>query len=112
MLSFVELAPFTKAREAYGMGDDEFTELQGYLAAHPYTGDVIPGSGGDAVKHAGAVPLTANVADCALSTSCDSREDKSSWVLVLLYGKNVRDNVKPGLLKKLREVFEHGENER
>lgn len=44
--SFIELAPFVRAREAYGMDDVEFAELQLALAAAPESGDVIPGSGG------------------------------------------------------------------
>jgi hypothetical protein len=109
MLSFVELAPFTKAREAYGMGDDEFTELQGYLAAHPYTGDVIPSSGG---CRKARWRSSAHGKRGGLRVIYFLRLARGQIVLVLLYGKNVRDNVKPGLLKKLREVFEHGENER
>jgi len=42
VLSFIELTPFAKAREAYGMADDEFAELHTYLAGHPEAGAVIP----------------------------------------------------------------------
>lgn len=44
--SFIELAPFVRASEAYGMDDGEFAELQLALAAAPESGGVIPGSGG------------------------------------------------------------------
>jgi len=45
VLTFIELEPFAKAREAL-LDDGEFTRLQLHLLAQPEAGDVIPGSDG------------------------------------------------------------------
>ncbi len=109
MLSFIELAPFTKAREAYGIDDEEFGELQAHLAAHPHAGDVIPGSDGcRKMRWRGAGRGKRG----GLRIIYFLRLAHGQIVLVLLYGKNVRENVKPQLLKQLREAFEYGEDER
>lgn len=42
---FVEAPAFTRFRENY-LNDEEFSELQLYLATHPESGDLIPGGGG------------------------------------------------------------------
>jgi hypothetical protein len=43
--TFIELQPFAAVRDKY-LNDEEFAELQSYLAMHPEAGDVIPRSGG------------------------------------------------------------------
>lgn len=109
MLSFLELAPFTKAREAYGMEDEEFGDLQIYLAEHPRAGAVIPGSDGcRKMRWSGAGRGKRG----GLRIIYFLRLTHGQIVLVLLYGKNVRENVKPQLLKQLREAFEYDEDER
>jgi len=42
---FVEAPAFTRFREDY-LGDDEFAELQSYLAKSPEAGDMVSGAGG------------------------------------------------------------------
>ena len=42
---FVEAPAFTRFRDDY-LNDDEFAELQNYLAANPWAGDIVPGAGG------------------------------------------------------------------
>jgi hypothetical protein len=109
LLSFIELAPFARAREAYGMDDAEFSELQAALGAQPEAGDVIPGTGG-----------------CRkLRWRAQGRGKRGGYrviyflrtaegliVLVLLYSKNVRDNVEPELLKQLKARYGHGQADR
>ena len=45
MFTFVETALFTRLITEY-LTDEEYSELQYYLAEHPESGAVIPGSGG------------------------------------------------------------------
>ena len=109
LLSFIELAPFARAREAYGMDDTELAELQAAMLAEPEAGDVIPGSDG-----------------CRkLRWRAQGRGKRGGYrviyflrnaagliVLVLLYAKNVRDDVDPDLLKQLKAGSHHGKADR
>lgn len=109
LLSFIELAPFVRAREAYGMDDAELAELQAAILAEPEVGDVIPGSGG-----------------CRkLRWRAQGRGKRGGYrviyflrtaagliVLALLYAKNVRDDVDPVLLKQLKARLQHGQADR
>jgi hypothetical protein len=102
LLSFIELAPFSRAREAYGLDDAEFAELQTALLADPEAGDVIPGSGGCRKlrwRAQGRGKRGGYRVIYFLRTAA------GSIVLVLLYAKNVRDDVEPELLRKLKEKF-------
>jgi len=108
VLSFIELTPFAKAREAYGMADDEFAELQVYLAGHPEAGAVIPASSGcRKLRWRGA----GHGKRGGYRVIYFLRLSHGLIVLVLLYGKNVRDNVEPALLRQLRKAFEHVQDE-
>ncbi|EQD50637.1 hypothetical protein B1A_09732 [mine drainage metagenome] len=109
LLSFIELAPFAQAREAYGMDDAEFAELQLALAAEPEAGDVIPGSGG-CRKWRWRAPGRGKRGGYRVIYFL--RIAEGSVVLVLLYAKNVRDNVDPGLLRQLKARFDHGQADR
>lgn len=103
LFSFIELAPFERAREVYDMDDAEFAELQMALLAEPEAGDVIPGSGGcrklrwrakGRGKRGGyRVIYFLRIAEGLI-------------VLVLLYAKNVHDNIDPILLKRLKAGFD------
>lgn len=106
LLSFIELAPFVRAREAYGMGDAEFAELQLALAAEPEAGDVIPGSGGCRKLRWRAQGRGKRGGYRVIYFL---RTAEGSIVLVLLYAKNVRDNVDPELLRQLKTRFDHGQ---
>ena len=44
-MEFIETSLFTEVLTGY-LSDDEYRELQLYLAAHPEAGDVMPGTGG------------------------------------------------------------------
>ena len=44
-MEFIETPLFTEALPGY-LSDDEYRELQLYLAAHPEAGEVMPGTGG------------------------------------------------------------------
>lgn len=109
LLSFIELAPFVRAREAYGMGDAEFAELQLALVAEPAAGDVIPGSGGCRKLRWRAQGRGKRGGYRVIYFL---RTAEGSIVLVLLYAKNVRDNVDPELLRQLKTRFDHGQADR
>ncbi len=107
LLSFIELAPFTRACEAYGMDDPELAELQAALIATPEAGDVIPGSGG-CRKLRWRVQGRGKRGGYRVIYFLHTVE--GSIVLALLYAKNVRDNMEPKLLKQLRARFEQWPN--
>jgi hypothetical protein len=102
MFEFIELAPFARAREAYGMDDVEFAQLQAALMADPDAGDVIPASSG-CRKLRWRAPGRGKRGGYRLIYFM--RDAQGQIVLVLLYAKNVRENVEPALLRELKERF-------
>lgn len=44
-MEFLEAPAFTRHVSSY-LADDDYRELQSWLASHPDSGDLIPGSGG------------------------------------------------------------------
>lgn len=104
LLAFIELAPFARAREVYGMDDSEFAELQASLLADPEAGEVIPGSGGCRKLRWRA---TGRGKRGGFRVVYFLRTAKGAIVLVLLYAKNVRENIEPELLRKLKARFDH-----
>ena len=104
MLTFIELHPFAAVRDKY-LNDEEFAELQHDLAANPESGNLIPGSGGcrklrwsaEGRGKRGGVRIIYFL-----------RLRAAQIVLVTMYAKNVRENIDPGVLKRLKEIFENG----
>jgi hypothetical protein len=104
MFTFVELHPFATVRDKY-LDDSDFLSLQFYLIEHPDAGDVIPHSGG-----------------CRkLRWATHGRGKRGGVrviyflhlgprriVLVTMYAKNVRENIDPKLLRRLKEIYEDG----
>ena len=104
MFTFIELEPFAAVRDKY-LDDDEFAELQWYLAGQPDAGDVIPGSSGcRKVRWA----LAGRGKRGGARVIYFVRLASGQIVLVTMYGKNVRENVDPALLRRLKEGFENG----
>jgi len=103
LFTFIELQPFAAIRDKY-LTDEEFAEFQSYLAMHPEAGDVIPHSGGcrklrwaaEGRGKRGGVRVIYFL-----------RLKPGQIVLVTMYAKNVRDNIDPGILKRLKGAFEH-----
>jgi hypothetical protein len=104
VFTFIELPSFASVRDKY-LDDDEFAALQWYLAGQPDAGDVIPGSGGcRKVRWA----LAGRGKRGGARAIYFLRLASGQIVLVTMYGKNVRENVDPTLLKRLKERFENG----
>lgn len=101
--SFIELAPFASAREAYGMDDTELAELQAALIQEPETGDVIPESDG-CRKLRWRAPGRGKRGGYRVIYF--TRNAAGAIVLVLLYAKSVQENVDSGLLRKLKASFD------
>lgn len=104
MFSFIELQPFAAVRDKY-LSDDDFAALQFFLSEHPDAGNVIPHSGGcrklrwaaEGRGKRGGVRIIYFL-----------RLGPEQIVLVTMYVKNVQENIDPGLLKHLKEMFENG----
>ncbi len=104
MLTFIELESFALVRDKY-LDDDDFAEFQWYLAGQPDAGNVIPGSGGcRKVRWA----LAGRGKRGGARVIYFLRLVSGQIVLVTMYGKNVRENIDPALLKRLKEGFENG----
>lgn len=104
MLSFIELPSFAAVRDRY-LDDDEFMALQQHLAEHPSAGEVIPGSGGCRKLRWGA---TGRGKRGGIRLIYFLRLASGQIVLVTVYAKNVRENIDPRLLRRIKEGFERG----
>ena len=104
MFTFVELQPFAAVRDKY-LSDDEFAVLQFYLAEHPDAGNVICHSGGCRKVRWAAEGRGKRGGVRVIYFLCLGPEQ---IVLVTIYAKNVRENIDPELLRRLKEVFEGG----
>jgi mRNA-degrading endonuclease RelE of RelBE toxin-antitoxin system len=104
VLTFIELAPFAAVRDKY-LDDQEFAALQQYLVEHPDAGEVIPRSGGCRKLRWGA---TGRGKRGGMRVIYFLRLASGQIVLVTIYAKNVRENIDPRLLKRLKEGFDRG----
>lgn len=104
MLSFIELPAFAGVRDKY-LNDDEFMVLQQYLAENPSAGEVIPRSGGCRKLRWSA---TGRGKRGGTRVIYFLRLASGQIVLVTMYSKNVREDVDPRLLRRIKEDFERG----
>jgi hypothetical protein len=104
VFTFIELPPFENVRDKY-LDDDEFAALQWYLTAHPEAGDLVPRSGGCRKMRWG---LAGRGKRGGARVIYFLRLASGQIVLVTMYGKNVRKNIDPALLRRLKEIFENG----
>ncbi|MDQ6959961.1 MAG: DNA-binding protein [Mariprofundaceae bacterium] len=104
MFTVAETETFVRQAGAY-WNDEERAEFISFIASHPEAGDVIPGSGGvrklrwrakGKGKRGGVRVIYFNM----------TAEGKI-WLL-LIYGKNVRENIPAHVLKKVKEELAHG----
>ena len=104
MFTFIEMPSFASVRDKY-MNDAEFMALQLFLIEHPDAGDVIPYSGG-CRKLRWVVEGRGKRGGLRLIYFL--RLNSGQIVLVTMYTKNVRENINPKLLRRLKEMFENG----
>ena len=104
MFQFIELHPFASVRDRY-LDDEEFISLQAYLAVNPDAGDVIPRSGG-CRKLRWAVQERGKRGGVRVIYFL--RLGQGQIVLVTMYAKSVRENIDPGVLRQIKESFNHG----
>jgi mRNA-degrading endonuclease RelE of RelBE toxin-antitoxin system len=104
MFTFIELHPFAAVRDRY-LSEDDFAALQLFLVEHPDAGNVIPRSGGcrklrwaaEGRGKRGGVRVIYFL-----------RLNPEQIVLVIMYAKNVQEDIDPKLLRRLKEMFENG----
>lgn len=101
LFEFIELAPFARARDAYGMDDVEFAQLQTTLRGHPDAGEVIPATDG-CRKLRWRAPGRGKRGGYRVIYFLRNAQDQI--VLVLLYAKSVRETIEPGLLRELKKA--------
>jgi mRNA-degrading endonuclease RelE of RelBE toxin-antitoxin system len=104
MVTFIELGPFASVREKY-LDDEEFWALQRYLIENPDAGSIVPRSGGCRKLRWSGVGRGKRG---GIRVIYFVRPDPLRIILVTMYAKNVRDNIDPELLRRLKEVFENG----
>jgi mRNA-degrading endonuclease RelE of RelBE toxin-antitoxin system len=102
MFTFVETRLFSRLIHDY-LSEEEYSNLQGHLAAWPESGDVVPGTGGvrkirwvakGRGKRGGVrVVYLARVAKEVI------------WLLTI-YAKNEAESIPANVLRKMREELE------
>ena len=102
MFTVVETPTFSKLAADY-WSEDERGEFAAWIAADPETGDVVPGSGGvrkvrwsrkGSGKRGGVRVIYFN------------RLANGEIWLLLIYAKNVKDNIPAHVLKMIKEEIE------
>ena len=103
MFPFIETSSFENWKPKY-LSDDENAELQQFLLAQPFAGDLVPGSGGVRKLRwkvrgrgkRGGVRIIYYV-----------RFEPNEFWMLTIYAKSRHENVPSHILKKLKEIFEN-----
>jgi hypothetical protein len=104
MLTVIETPTFSRLAADYWT-EDERAEFVTWIAQNPESGDVVPGSGGcrkvrwtrkGMGKRGGVRVIYFN------------RLVNGEVWLLLIYAKNVRDNIPAQVLRQIKEEIEHG----
>jgi hypothetical protein len=104
MFTFIESSVFQRVRDVY-MDDDEYAELQAFMARDPEAGALVPGSGGVRKlrwRRAGMGKRGGLRVIYYVRYSPDE-----VWMLSV-YAKAQLDNVPGHVLKAILEVFRSG----
>ena len=103
-MEFIELKSFTKAFDEL-FEDEGLRALQNFLRDEPTRGDLIPGGGG-LRKVRFADPKRSKGKRGGLRIIY-YLEDTTLYLL-MMYGKNVQDDISPEVKKRLRQMIKEG----
>ncbi len=103
MYTFVESTIFARYRPDY-LSDDEYAQLQWFLAEHPMMGDVVPHSGG-VRKMRWRTGETGKRGGIRVIYYLQTHRGEI-WLLTL-YGKSAQENIPGYILRQLKEAFEN-----
>lgn len=98
----IETSVFTKQVQTL-LTDEEYRQLQAELVRRPEAGAVIPGSGG-LRKVRWSMPGRGKRGGARVIYYWAGKQDQ--LLMLLMYPKNVQDNLTPAQLKLLRQVVE------
>ena len=108
LYTFIELPPFESLRDEL-FDDQGYSELQYHLLEYPESGVVIPGTGGcrklrwsanGKGKRGGARVIYF------------LRLAQGHIVMIAAYGKGERDDLPRSWLKRIKEAYEHEQNQK
>lgn len=102
MFTFIETPLFTKLVTEY-LSDEEYTQLQAYLAENPEAGTVIRGSGG--VRKV-RWSMKGRGKRGGLRVIYYIRLPESEFWMLTLYPKNVADSIPAHTLRAIRKEIE------
>lgn len=104
MLTVIETPTFCRLAVDYWT-DDEQGEFVTWIAQNPEAGDVIPGSGG--CRKVRWVRKGMGKRGGVRVIYFNRLANGEIWLL-LIYAKNVRDNIRGQVLRQIKEDIEHG----
>jgi hypothetical protein len=102
MLSFIETKLFTRLVQQY-LTEDEYATLQDFLANHPESGDVIPGSGG-VRKLRWRAPGRGKRGGYRVIYF--ARAIRGVMYMLTMYPKNVAETIPAHVLRRIRKEIE------
>lgn len=103
MFTFIESSIFARYLSDY-LTDDEYTELQAFMAAYPEIGDVVPGSGGVRKLR---WKITGRGKRGGIRVIYYVQLKRGEIWLLTLYGKSTIENIPGHILRRLKEAFEN-----
>ncbi len=98
----IETSVFTRQVQAL-LSDDEYQQLQVELVRRPEVGAIIPGSGG-LRKVRWSMPGRGKRGGARVIYYWAANQEQ--LLLLLIYAKNVQDNLTPSQTKLLRQIVE------
>jgi hypothetical protein len=107
MISFIETKLFTRLVQGY-LSEDEYQELQKYLAEQPEAGKIVRGTGGVRKLRWAAAGRGKSG---GFGVIYFAKLDKGIIWMLTMYPKNVADNIPAHLLREIRKEVEDAEED-